>query len=194
MKLTFALVSLLALTGALEPQDAPPPPCPMTQVVDAFHCRGDSRVLAPAELVSKKKFFKCPECGTRAKKSGKCPDCSERLEAKTSDADVCPECFLTPKPVKACQVRYHACRKCGEESLAAGHCEACDRPRRKCTSLALVRYHCDGCGRSAGEPGICGHPKCPESRSDLVPRCSKSGHFPHVAPSPSEADADDEPR
>lgn len=154
-------------------------PCDLKEVVSAFHCKTDSALYQQADLVSKKVYYKCRECGELDTEAGECLDCEKPRVKHTSGDNVCPACYQQPAKVKACKKTYYECPGCESTSTQPKACEECEETYAKKSSLALVEYRCTTCGHKSLESGMCPDKTCQQAKRKLTGTCSMSGSFPH---------------
>jgi hypothetical protein len=181
MKHALALLGALALlaAGGRQTGDA----CDLRTVVKVFYCEADDAILKPADLVSKKVYFECADCGARAAAKGKCGSCGTPLEKRVSGVGVCSLCLEKPEPRSACEKKYFECPECSSSSKKAGACKQCKKAKKRLVSRALIEYACEGgCGAISPVAASCEDENCEGFGNPLVARCTQSGRFPHTTP------------
>jgi hypothetical protein len=156
--------------------------CDMKTVEKAFYCEPCKATLAKKELVSKKKYYECEGCQSKADKSGKCEACDKKRAKKVTDKGVCPRCFAKPVPAEACVKDGYACPKCGDLAAKPAKCGVCKAKHKKVPVRAVILYRCEGCGKSGYAPGNCESADCAKKGTAKVRTCSQSGNAPHAKP------------
>lgn len=155
--------------------------CDLAKVERAKYCESCSEVKLADQLVSKKVYFECSDCGAKQDKAGKCSDCDVVLAKITSDVDVCDTCYQKPVACEVCVKMHFECPDCGASADKAGKCVDCEVVLQKNVSRALIKYECGECATESFTPGKCSDEDCASHGKALRKTCTESGHPPHVS-------------
>lgn len=153
--------------------------CDLAKVENGFYCADCEDVRLPADLVSDVVYYACGDCGVFAESRGNCDDCEKPMSKRTSDRDVCADCFGKPEAVELCVKISYECPDCGGQAADDGECGDCEVALAKRASRALVGYECPECGTWERQPGKCEDGACSKKGAELARICSRSGDFPH---------------